>query len=315
MKQSKTLIILVAILAILGVGYFALSSLTPDDTDDISSDAGESTITLTDFDYDTVNRIEYTAGGDSYLLEKINTVWYWADDHALPLNQEAVLQMANAAGTLSALRSVEGSATEESYGLQIPSHDIAVTLEDGSEVKLAVGNYNSFAGGYYLAYEDSVYIVAQDFVTYFGFAPIDMIKLDTLPTIDDADSITSILLDGSEYTESTQLTAFYDAYGALGTTNPVDYNAEEAELVTYGLDEATRTEITVNYTEKIEVTDTNQSISSSITKEHTLTLRIGNTAVDTTDAGYTYFAFDDSTMVFAADQSILQDILNALLVE
>lgn len=310
MKQTKTLIILVAVLAVLGIGYFAVSNLTPDETVGDTAETGDTAITLTDFDYATVERIEYTAAGDSYVLEKVNTVWYWADDHALPLNQEAVLQMANAAGTLSVLRKVEGSATEESYGLAIPSHEIRITLADGSELQIAIGNYNSFAGGYYLAYEGSVYIVAQDFVTYFGFAPIDMIKLDSLPVIADVTSIKSVLLDGEEHTASMMLSTFFDAYSALTATVLVDYNAEAAELTECGLDEASRTTVTVNYTEKIEVNDTNQSISSSITKDHTLNLHFG-----TTLEGVTFFSFDDSSMVFATAEASAQAILDAIISE
>lgn len=310
MKQTKTLIILVALLAILGIGYLAVSNLTPDEDPVVGTDTDDSTIALTDFDYETVDRIEYTAGGDYYLLEKVNTVWYWAEDHALPLRQEAVLQMANAAGSLSALRTVEGSPTEESYGLSLPSHEIKITLADGSTTELAVGSYNSFAGGYYLAYEGNVYIVSKDFVTFFGFAPIDMIKLDSLPSISDAASIQSVLLDATEMTDETRLAAFYEAYASLRTTSLVDYNAEEDELVAYGLDESTRTTLVVHYTEKIEVTDTNQSINSSITKDHTLTLRIGASIDDRV-----CFSFDDSAMVFTAEQSIMQALLDAFLAE
>ncbi len=308
MKQTKTLIILVALLAVLGIGYLAVSSLTPEDTVTDTAETGDTAITLTDFDYATVKCMEYTAGGEHYLLEKINTVWYWAEDHALPLNQQAVLQMANAAGTLSALRSIEGSATEESYGLSIPSHDVTITLEDGSTVKFAIGNYNSFAGGYYLAFEGTVYIVSQDVVAYFSFAPIDMIKPDNLPVIADLTAIKSVLLDGEEHTSSMMLSSFYDAYSALSAGVLADYNAEAAELAEYGLEETARTTVTVNYTEKIEVTDTNQSISSSITKDHTLNLYIGATM-----EGVTFFSFDDSAMVYATSEATMQALLDTII--
>lgn len=181
-----------------------------------------------------------------------------------------------------------------------------------------------------------VYLVNNNLLGYFRYKHNDLIMHDTVPTIDFA-SVTEITAvdradDGSESVlryfkqtaqaaegeettadpvwmleadggepasvEQSTVKALFDEVTGLSLRNCEAYNVREDEKFhEYGLGSAAKRKVTVKYTEKAQVTDESQAISSTAARNVDREFSVSYSAPD--DAGKTYVNIAGSKLIYS----------------
>ena len=100
-------------------------------------------------------QIENSAGTLAFSYD--GEAWSSADDPDFPLDQDAVSALFNRLNPLSAVRDLGEMGEEEleAYGLKAPAVTITLTLEDGEELSVYLGNEASDGNLYFMTSESS----------------------------------------------------------------------------------------------------------------------------------------------------------------
>lgn len=298
-KKSRNAIILLCALAVLLICYFSLVNYNKKKKEKAQEKEEKETIYLTDMD--SLQAIRYDAGNGEMHFEKKDDSWYVTDDPDFPLSQSTVDALAKSVGHLKALRELKDGDTLADYGLEEPSYWIEITGEDGNTIKISVGN--AIDSAYYARVDDSktVYTVSSTLIEELQTSLEEMAELDVLPTIGSGNFVKETIAapgqqeivyqkDNDEDTEAVAVIA--GGLGALTLDQPENYSVSDEELSQYGLDENTRTKITVIYTED--------------EKEQTLVLWFGNETGDEN----VYVMPEDSKIVYRVSKEVCDNILN-----
>ncbi len=331
-KKNKALplFVLVAILAVLSVAYFALSAANDKrEAEEAAAAAADTTIMLAEQDPAAITELKYRTGdGDWITLHQSGGVWTLADDPKFPLNQTTAAGMGAAIASIGAIRTVE-EGTAADYGLDAPECEIHVSYGAGTTYKYAIGDRNSFNNAYYFRNDDGAFfMIASGLLTYFQTDLADLIVLDTaLATLADADIVGFTVQDGDrtgEYRQTAEevtaedgstgtvysedVTALYDLFCELDLFSWTDYYADSAEMAeVYGIDQ-TRS-LTLTYKKSVAVdagTDAaNGQTAGQTTKvDANYVLYFGKSG-----DGQTYYSPKGSTIVYTA----ADDVVNAIL--
>lgn len=145
-KKWMPLAVLLAVVAALAAALLFLSSRPEEQADRLLDLNGE------------VETLAYVQDGASVALTKADGVWTLDSDPALPLDQDAVQDIADALMGLAVSRRLEMDPAE--LGFETPSMVFELTAGDGSAV-ITVGALNETAGAYYVRYGDTVCTVAE----------------------------------------------------------------------------------------------------------------------------------------------------------
>ena len=333
-KKNKALplIVLVGILAVLMIGYLALSAANDrKEAEEAAAAAADTTIMLAEQDYTAITELKYRTGeGDWITLSQSGGVWTWADDPKFPLDQTTAAGLGSAIASIGAIRAVE-EGTAADYGLDAPECEIHVSYGPGTTYKYAIGDRNSFNDAYYFRDDDgSFYMIASGLLTYFQTELEDMIVLDTaLATLADADIVGFTPADGEKSREilqtateteaedgtvttaySEEVTDLYGLFCELDLFSWADYYADSTEMAeVYGID-GTRS-LTLTYKKSV-------SVNSAETNADGTAASGGQTAkVDanyviwfgSSADGQTYYSPKGSTIVYTAADDVVQAIL------
>ena len=100
-------------------------------------------------------QIENSAGTLAFSYD--GEAWSSADDPDFPLDQDAVSALFNRLNPLSAVRDLGEMGEEDlgAYGLEAPAVTISLTLEDGEELSVYLGNEASDGNLYFMTSESS----------------------------------------------------------------------------------------------------------------------------------------------------------------
>jgi len=306
-KKNKIvpLLVLVGIMAVLAAVYVSLSAANDRrEAEEAAAANADTTIMLAEMDASTITSLSYRYGDQEFItLDQSGGAWKWSEDALFPLNQTTVASMASAIARIGAMRTVDGGEAAD-YGLENPTCEIRVTYNGNTTYKYAIGDYNSFAGGYYFRDDDgSFYIIASGLLPYFQKDMDDLITLDTaLATT--ADSVVSFTVnkDGvsTEVTEEDTVGTMYDQFCELDLLDWVDYYADSEEMTSYGIDGAKT--LTLTYSKDVSVSSDTSGQTTKVNAAYTI--RFG----DTVD-GMVYYSPADSKIVY----QISEDVYAALM--
>lgn len=139
--------------------------------------------TVLDVISDDITSFSYVYEGETYVFEKEDDTWYYADDHSLNLNQDRIKAMIRKVAPLKADQVIENVTDMSQYGLADPERTIQYETADRSVI-INVGNLNSMTSQYYIAFpsEMKVYVVATNVVTGFNYTLDDLVEETTEET-------------------------------------------------------------------------------------------------------------------------------------
>ena len=157
--KRRTLAVLAAVIAVLGLALWALNRSTAAE-EAASSAAADGTIPLCSFSTADLSRITYTYNGQTLTLDDADGSWTLAEDSDYHLDESACNTMRTALMALNAKRSLTPQAGED-YGLDSPQLTVTVTAA-GQSTTLTFGAENPVTGDLYVqkAGDDAIYTVS-----------------------------------------------------------------------------------------------------------------------------------------------------------
>lgn len=199
MKQKKGLIILLAVLLVLCIVYFALRSYNQSQKEAEQAKAEAEEIQVVDIE----NPVEITYSsedGSSVSLVKENDTWHLKDDTETALVQDTIENIADTVSDVQAERQIEDPDSLESYGLDSPAYTITVTGEDGTTETIYIGD--GADSDYYMTAGDkeNVYTVSSSLPNVLEMNTENLKETeteDTESTEDDSSADDTTSSDGS----------------------------------------------------------------------------------------------------------------------
>ena len=199
MKQKKGLIILLAVLLVLCIVYFALRSYNQSQKEAEQAKAEAEEIQVVDIE----NPVEITYSsedGSSVSLVKEDDTWHLKDDTETALVQDTIENIADTVSDVQAERQIEDPDSLESYGLDSPAYTITVTGEDGTTETIYIGN--GADSDYYMTAGDkeNVYTVSSSLPNVLEMNTENLKETeteDTESTEDDSSADDATSSDGS----------------------------------------------------------------------------------------------------------------------
>ena len=199
MKQKKGLIILLAVLLVLCIVYFALRSYNQSQKEAEQAKAEAEEIQVVDIE----NPVEITYSsedGSSVSLVKEDDTCHLKDDTETALVQDTIENIADTVSDVQAERQIEDPDSLESYGLDSPAYTITVTGEDGTTETIYIGN--GADSDYYMTAGDkeNVYTVSSSLPNVLEMNTENLKETeteDTESTEDDSSADDATSSDGS----------------------------------------------------------------------------------------------------------------------
>lgn len=196
-KQTKTLLILVAVLAVLGIVFAAvkLSARKKEKAAAAKTVVKQESI---------VSQKVYTAfswsqNGEKYSFTRQGNVWYWDADKSFPLNANYLTKLANTLNSLTPVQTIKGGDQPAAYGLDKPSITLTATAKDGAKNTFALGSaaVNSDGNYYLMVNGDSskIYVVETTLHDELTAGILTMMQLPDLPVLQTGD-LTSLEVRG-----------------------------------------------------------------------------------------------------------------------
>ena len=295
MKKKKGPLILIGVLMLLLILYFALSTWNKK-----QDSKEEETVKVTDLKTSEITGVKYDLGTGEMNFEKDGDTWYYTADKDFPLRQSYPKTVADAMGRLSADRELEDADALEEYGLDHPTYTVTLTDEDGTVTTIKVGN--ATGNDYYATVDDTekVYTIPATSLDDIQTELDQIAQLDTYPSIGSGNLKKEVITQNGETTtydsenedQAEDVAAVAGGLGAVKLSEVADYSVDDADLAGYGLDATSRITVEVTYTSDDE--------------DQTMTLYIGGE----NGSGDRYVMINDSRIVYLISDEICKNILN-----
>lgn len=142
MKPIRTTLILLAVIAVLGAGFFVLLKTEPKETESSPSFTPSPTINIFKTEKENIAKIEITAEGESYFLSKSDDEkWVVNNDPSIKISQSKADTLAYECSSVTVKQLVAENVSDLStYGLSEPKSKVTVLLKDGSSQTILIGN-------------------------------------------------------------------------------------------------------------------------------------------------------------------------------
>lgn len=313
-KKHRTLFLLGGIFIVLVLIYLALSSYQWDADE---ADSGEdSQIQVTDLGELSSFQFTDQSTGTGMSFVKEDGTWYMADDREIPLDQTYIDAMENTYASLTATRQIDEPDALSDYGLDSPAYTVQATDADGNTTTFSVGD--AADEDYYLTVDSAqapVYTVTSSAVSVLQYDLDTLVEKDTMPAIGSGNLLTAEFTENGQTTtyssddeeQSETIATIAGGYGSMTLTDLASYHATAEELTTFGLDEASRTTVTLTYQESSS--DSSDSDSGDSEEEDsgslTYTLYLGSDSGD----GTRYVQVQDSDLVYLVSSDVLNNLL------
>lgn len=295
MKKKKGPLILIGVLVLLLILYFALSTWNKK-----QDSKEEETVKVTDLKTSEITGVKYDLGTGEMNFEKDGDTWYYTADKDFPLRQSYPKTVSDAMGQLSADRELEDADALEEYGLDHPTYTVTLTDEDGTVTTIKVGN--ATGNDYYATVDDTekVYTIPATSLDDIQTELDQIAQLDTYPSIGSGNLKKEVITQNGETTtydsenedQAEDVAAVAGGFGAVKLSEAADYSVDDADLAGYGLDATSRITVEVTYTSDDE--------------DQTMTLYIGGE----NGSGDRYVMMNDSRIVYLISDEICNNILN-----
>ena len=174
-KQEKQLAVLAILLAAALCCWFIISRATAAKEAASQSDAKINVLTL---DTDQISSLSWTdASGNATTLNYDEGEWAFADADLGTVASGDADTLADDVSSVMAIQQFDNVDDLSQYGLDNPAITITITLTDGSQDVLKIGDYNSTVSAYYLQLndEDTVYTINNTLYTAFNIPSSSLI--------------------------------------------------------------------------------------------------------------------------------------------
>lgn len=188
-SRNIRLLIMLGVLIVAVAVYVLLVLAGKDD----AAEATDDPIRLVDIDNTTVVGLQWQYNGEDISLKKdAGGAWHWTGDENCPVSTPAVESLINTFSSVTASRAVADPSEAAEYGLDTPAYMYTATLVSGHQITLSLGDYSSYAGGYYAAVSanNGVYIVPEDVISGFSVGVMDLLQYETAPDLSGATRLT-----------------------------------------------------------------------------------------------------------------------------
>lgn len=213
-RQFITIIILIVILVVSGIGYVLLSkNQAKKDKQEAEKTESEESISLYSMKSEEITRIHFINNSHEMTLVKEGDLWKDSADPDFPVNQEYAQTMAEETGEMTASQLVVKDPKDLSqYQLDQPSLTVELTNQSGETKKLVIGEESIAAGGCYAYVDqaDQIYVVASNITDNFDYTRNEMMEVPEAPAIT-AEYVTGYQLQSAK---GKSFTAKYDETGA-----------------------------------------------------------------------------------------------------
>ena len=151
-KKRTRMIAAVLLLAVLAVTYVLV--LRADfNGEDVEEETEEITVLEIEREDISTVRLENSYGTLQFAYD--GETWTSEDDPAFQLNQDSMSALFNRLNPLTAVRDLGEQEDLEAYGLAEPVITISITLQDGQEIAVYLGNDSSDGNLYFMTSESS----------------------------------------------------------------------------------------------------------------------------------------------------------------
>ena len=249
-KRKKLAIILLAVVAVLAVLYFAVLSplLRTDEPADETQllpgelmDSSGYIMMFERIEQSNISSISvHNSYGDWEMYKASDGNFYIRDHESVPYNKAAFSSLVVAAGYSATLGRVSDSCTGdalEEYGLTGDCSYYVIKSVGGAEYKVYIGDLIPTAGGYYARLEgrDAVYIIASDARTTL-LAPVNAMAHSMVTYPLSSTKYYAVkdfyIMRGDDMKIWVDYTANEDGTGGYDTKAPQGYNASSDTLGT-----------------------------------------------------------------------------------
>lgn len=277
-KKTVKMVLAVAALAVLCGTYVGVSTYVSKQEEAENSKEEETQVSVTEASADEIESVQFLIDKQEITFQKKEDQWVKSDDKAFPVSQDTLNNAVGMLGDLKAERVLEDVSDLSEYGLDSPVNTIVFKTKEGEETSIKIGAENESVSQYYVKKNDdtqTVYLVASASITPFMNSLYDYAEAGTFPEIS-SENVKAIRVEGEtsyslsadengfwyisdgenqEKADSAKATSTASAFSTLEYASFVNYNASEAEMESYGLNEP-YANITVDYEEEVPEKET-----------------------------------------------------------
>ena len=193
MKRGTKLLILLAVLAVVGLGAWLAARYTAQ----LEAEEESAGVAVLSIDTETVTALGWTHDGETVSLACADGQWSYADSDACPIDQSYPQTMVDTLAEVLAQETIAEPEDLSSYGLDDPQCTVTLTA-DGTDYELLIGDETVLGGQLYLSTGDgSVYLVDTSLLDAFAYGLYDIIQMEEIPAMDDVSALT---IDGETRT-------------------------------------------------------------------------------------------------------------------
>lgn len=187
-KKIKRLVIALVLVILAGVAYLVLLNYSDKKEEAENQKAQEEAEASVVFETDTdkVSSISFQGDDGKLAFEKKDDVWTYPEDAVFQMKDSRIQTLLADISSVSCTRELDAKGDLAQFGLEDPVNTIEITLSDGTEKALYVGNKNTSTHELYFQTEeksDTVYMTKtaldtdfsgtiQDFAAYTDFPKV-----------------------------------------------------------------------------------------------------------------------------------------------
>ena len=324
MTRGKKLLTLLAVLVLL-LGTTALVRV-------FTAEPNEETLTASVVTIDTasVKALAWEYGETSFDFRRTDSGWRYTGDSAFPVSSTTLSNLLTTLNEMTIDRTIEGVTDLAEYGLDTPACTIRVT--EDSTLTIRIGDETAMGGQRYVTLDnETVYLVEDTILAHFTVDLYAMLREESIPAMSnttdvvverkgadlvvraetgDDDTVVWHGINGKEeiVLDTDLVKSFITDVTTLYWSDCVAYNADEAALKQYGLDDPVAI-LTVTYTETTQkdsgLTDSDgQTIFETFTEEKNFVLEFG----DSCEEGI-YARLSGSGMVYIVTEYYYEEMI------
>lgn len=321
MNRSKKLCILLGVLIVSCVA--ALIAMHTEERKEEIKTSGETVLKI---ESAKVSALSWEVGDETLRFHRDGD-WYYDDDEAFPVDEEAIDTLLEQFRSFGAAFTIENADDLSQYGLDAPECTITITTEDETYTIL-LGDYSTMDSQRYVSIGDgNVYLAVSDPLDVYDVALSDLIRHDRTPSFDEVytisfsgaenytityekDSGKSYCADDVFFTQedapldTSRVRSYISALRYLTLSDYVTYNAGEDDLHACGLDDPELT-ISVAYMDD----GTEDTFLLQISRD--LEAREASAEEDDGKAVTAYARVGDSGMIYQLSSSDYQTLMAA----
>lgn len=252
-KKINNIVALLGTFVVLLIIFFGVQKWN--DAEAEMQEAEEEAAKIYAFEASDLEKIVYSDGENIWSFEKEDGTWIYAEDPTIVLVQDTMTGMEDAFSKIEAVKEIEDPDNFADYGLDVPLYEIVLT-ENGTEHTLLIGD--STGENYYVMEDgtESIYTVASDITSEMIWSLSNLAEKDTFPYVAQDNFVKMVIIspDGtetiydSEDEEQTEVVeSISSSLAVTYFTDCADYHVTEETLADYGLDEGSRTTVTVTH--------------------------------------------------------------------